>query len=111
MHNPLYLLILIGVLAGFFLRPLNMFVFGSVFSLVKYTQSKTQAKLLIVLSALTTASVSLSSVFLALKLPGFIPFQGNSAPTFVISFFVGGMLWVIYAKLFNHECRVDFDKE
>ena len=40
MQINLYLLILIGVLAGFFMRPLNMFVFSKVASLVKYTNKK-----------------------------------------------------------------------
>ncbi len=110
MHTSLYLLIAISVLAGFFMRPLNMFVFGSVFSLVKYTRSKPLIILLSIASILTTIAVTMSTIFLSLKLTGFIPLADHT-PTFVVSFFVGGTLWVIYARKFNHVCRIDLEQE
>ena len=110
MHTGLYLLIVISVLAGFFMRPLNMFVFGAVVSLVKYIRSKPLIILLMLTSMLTTIAVTISTIYLSLKLAGFIPLAENT-PTFVVSFFIGGTLWVIYAKLFNHQCRIDLDQE
>lgn len=47
MHTNIYLLIAIGVLAGFLARPLNMFVFGKVVSLEKYIRRKMLVVLLI----------------------------------------------------------------
>jgi len=106
MHTNMYLLITIGVLAGFLARPLNMFVFGKVVSLEKYIHRKAFLILLIFASMLTTVSVTFSTIYLSLKLFGFIPLTDN-APTFVVSFFVGGTLWVIYAKLFNRVCSIN----
>lgn len=110
MHTSLYLLITISILAGFFMRPLNMFVFGKVISLVKCIRRKPLVILLIFISILTTFGVTISTIYLSLKLSGFIPL-GEHTPTFVVSFFVGGMLWVIYAKKFNRECRIDLEQE
>ncbi|MBI1422125.1 MAG: hypothetical protein GC149_01580 [Gammaproteobacteria bacterium] len=106
MHTNFYLLITIGVLAGFFMRPLNMFVFGKVAALVKYIQRKPLVILLMFASMLSALAVTISTIYLALKLSGFIPLAAH-APAFVVSFFVGGMLWVIYAKLFNRGCSID----
>lgn len=106
MHTHLYLLIAIGALAGFFVRPLSMFIFGTVISFEKYTKNKAQLIILILVSALSTISLSFLSVYLLLKLSGFIPMQDN-VPAFVVSFFVGGTLWVVYARLFNHTCMID----
>ena len=110
MHTSLYLLITISVLAGFFMRPLNMFVFGKVATLLKYTHSKPLVILLIFTSMLSALVVTISTIYLSLKLSGFIPLARHT-PTFVVSFFVGGALWVIYAKLFNHQCRIDLDQD
>ena len=110
MHTGFYLLIVISVLAGFFMRPLNMFVFGAVVSFVKYIRNKPLIILLMITSMLTTIAVTISTIYLSLKLAGFIPLAENT-PTFVVSFFIGGTLWVIYAKLFNHQCRIDLDQE
>lgn len=102
----LYPLIIIGLLAGFFVRPLSMFVFSTVFSLEKYARTKTQGVLLIIATAMSTMSLSFSAVFFTLKLFGFIPL-GDMAPTFILSFFGGGALWVVYAILFNRQCNID----
>ena len=106
MHTNIYLLITIGVLAGFLARPLNMFVFGKVVSLEKYIRRKSLLILLIICSMLTTLAVTFFSIYLSLKLSGFIPLEEHT-PAFVVSFFVGGTLWVVYAKLFNRGCRID----
>lgn len=106
MHPSLSLLIVLSVLAGFFMRPLNMFVFGRVISLLKYTDSKPLVILLFLVSVLSAFSVTMGTIFLSLKLSGFIPL-GGATPTFVVSFFIGGALWVIYAKKTNRGCPVD----
>lgn len=110
MHTNLFPLILIGLLAGFFVRPLSMFVFSTVFSLEKYTRTKTQGVVLIIATAMSTLTLSFSAVYVTLKLFGFIPL-GDMAPTFILSFFGGGALWVIYAIVFNRQCTVDFDNQ
>ncbi len=106
MYTNFYLLIVIGVLAGFLARPLNMFVFGKVVSLEKYIRRKSLVILLIFTAMASTLTVTFSTIYLSLKLSGFIPLAEN-VPTFVVSFFVGGTLWVIYAKLFNRGCNID----
>ena len=108
MHPSFYLLIAISVLAGFLMRPLNMFVFGKAVSLVKYVNSKTLVILIMFGSMLTTQAVTISTIYLSLKLAGFIP-QAENMTTFVASFFVGMMAWVVYAKLFGHQCSIDLD--
>ena len=105
MHTNFYLLITIGVLAGFLARPLNMFVFGKVVSMERYIHSKPLLILLIFASMATTLTVTFSTIYLALKLSGFIPLAEH-APTFIVSFFLGGTIWVIYAKLFNRGCSI-----
>ena len=110
MQTSFYLLITISVLAGFCMRPLNMFVFGTVVSLLKYLHSKSLIILLMLTAMLTTIAVTISTIYLSLKLAGFIPLE-EQTPTFAVSFFVGATLWVIYAKLFNHQCRIDPDQE
>lgn len=105
MHTNFYLLITIGVLAGYFARPLNMFVFGKIVSFEKYIHKKPLVILLMISAMLSTLSVTFSTIYFALKLSGFIPLASH-APVFVVSFFVGGTLWVIYAKLFNRVCRI-----
>jgi hypothetical protein len=106
MHTNIYLLITIGVLAGFLARPLNMFVFGKVASLEKYIHRKSLLIPLIFASMLTTLTVTFSTIYLSLKLSGFIPLAEHT-PAFVVSFFVGGTLWVIYAMLFNRGCSIN----
>lgn len=110
MQSSFYLLITISVLAGFFMRPLNMFVFGKVVSLVKYTNRKPLVILLMFTSMLSAFAVTMSTIYLSLKLSGFIPLA-EQTPTFVVSFFVGGTLWVIYARLFNRGCPIDLDQD
>jgi len=106
MHTNLYILIAVGVLAGFMVRPLAMYIFGTIFSLEKYTRTKPQLIVLTLASALSTLSLTFLSVYLLLKISGFIPLQSH-VPAFAVSFFVGGTLWVIYARLFNHTCLID----
>ena len=106
MHSSPYLLIAISVLAGFFMRPLNMFVFGKVVSLVNYVDSRILAILIMFGSMLTTQAVTISTIYLALKLSGFIPLAENMT-AFVASFLVGMVLWIIYAKRFGHQCAID----
>jgi hypothetical protein len=106
MHANIYLLITIGVLAGFLARPLNMFVFSKVVSLEKHIHRKSLLILLIFTAMLTTLAVTFSAIYLSLKLTGFIPLDEH-VPAFVVSFFVGGALWVIYAKLFNRTCSIE----
>jgi hypothetical protein len=109
MHTSFYLLITIGALAGFFMRPLNMFVVGKVGLLVKYTNRKPVAIALLFTSMLSALATTFATIYFVLKLAGFIPL-GDQAPSFVVSFFIGGALWVIYAKLFNRGCPVNFDQ-
>ena len=108
MHSSIYLLTAISLLAGFFMRPFNMFVFGKAVSLTKYTDSKPLIVLLLFGSMLTTMAVSISTIYFSLKLSGFIP-MGEHLPTFLVSFIVGGALWVIYARKFNVSCSIDLD--
>jgi hypothetical protein len=107
MQTNIYLLITIGVLAGFLARPLNMFVFSKVVSLEKYIQRKSLLIPLIFTAMLATLTVTISTIYISLKLSGFIPLAEHT-PAFVVSFLVGGTLWVIYAKLFNRGCSIDF---
>lgn len=106
MHSNFYLLIAVGLSAGFLVRPLAMFIFSTVFSLEKHTRTKPQLVMVILASASSTISLSFLSVYLLLRISGFIPLQHN-VPTFAVSFFVGGTLWVIYARIFNHTCLID----
>jgi hypothetical protein len=55
---------------------------------------------------LSTLAVTFYTIYLSLKLSGFIMLTEH-APTFVVSFVGGGTLWVIYAKLFNRGCSID----
>jgi len=110
MYTGFYLLITIGVLAGFLMRPLNMYVFGTAVSLMKYTDRKPLVILIMLSSMLSALAVTIATIYFSLKLAGFIPLTEH-APTFVVSFFVGGVLWVIYAKLFNRGCHIDLDQE
>jgi len=106
MHTNFYLLITVGVLAGFLARPLNMFVFGRVVALEKYIRKKALLVLLMLTAMLTTLAVTISTIYLTLKLSGFIPLAEHT-PAFVVSFLIGGALWVIYARLFNRGCSID----
>ena len=110
MHTSLSLLITISVLAGFFMRPLNQFVFSKLVLLVKYTNSKPIVILIMFASILTAFAVTISAIYFSLKLSGFIPLEEHT-PTFVVSFFIGSMLWMIYARLFNRGCRIDLNQD
>mgnify|MGYP000229737850 CR=1 FL=1 len=108
MHTNLYLLVTISLLTGFFMRPFNMFVFGKAVSLTKYTDSKPLIFLLLFGSMLTTMVVSITTIYLSLKITGFIP-MGDHLPVFLVSFFIGGTLWVLYARKYNVSCNIDLD--
>ena len=110
MYTSIYLLITIGVLAGFFMRPLNMFVFGKAVSLMKYINSKPFMILLMFTCMVTAIATTFSTIYLSLKLSGFIPLADH-APTFAGSFIVGATLYVIYARRFNRGCPIDLDQE
>ena len=106
MHSSLYLLITISLLAGFFMRPLHLFVLGKGIAVVKRIDNKTLAILLFFGSMLTGMAVTIGSIYLALKLAGFIPL-GEYLNTFIVSFIVGGGLWVLYARKPNRACPID----
>lgn len=88
------------------MRPLNMFVFSKAVSVVKYVNNKPLILLLMLGSMLTTQGVTIGTIYLTLKLSGFIPL-GDNITAFVASFFVGIILWIIYAKLTDHQCPVE----
>ena len=106
MHTNLPILITISLLAGFFMRPLNMFVLGKVIKVINYTDSKPLVILLFFTSVFSTFAVTMSTIYVLLKLSGFIPL-GDHLITFVVSFFVGGAVWVVYAKKTNRTCPID----
>lgn len=90
------------------MRPLNMFVFGKVTSLGKYTNSKPLLILTLVATMICVPGTTISSIYLLLKFTGFIPL-GENATTFVVSLIVGAVLWIIYARRFNVMCKVNLD--
>ena len=110
MHTSIYLLITIGVLAGFCMRPLNMFVFSKAVSLMKYINSKPIMILLMFTSMATAIATTFSTIYLSLKLSGFIPLADH-VPFFAASFIVGATLYIIYARRFNRGCPIDLDLE
>lgn len=105
MHANLYLLIIVSVLAGFCMRPLSMFVFGRIFSLVKFVNNKAMIVVLGIASVLGTIATTMSAIYLSLKITGFIPLDENM-PIFVVSFIIGGAIWVVYARRNNLVCSI-----
>ena len=108
LNTNIFLLIIISVLAGFFMRPLNMFVFGKVTSLGKYTNSKPLLILILIATMISVPGTTIFTIYFALKLFGFIPL-GEYATTFVAALIAGGVLWVLYARRFNAVCKVNLD--
>jgi hypothetical protein len=108
LNTSFYLLITIGVLAGFFMRPLHLFILGKGIGLVKQVNSKPLAILLFFGSMLSGMGVTIGTIYLCLKLAGFVPL-GEYLNTFIVSFIVGGTFWVLYARKFNRACPIDLD--
>lgn len=106
MQPSIYLLITISLLAGFFMRPLTMFVVGKVLSLSKNIERRPLVILILIVSILSAIATTISAIYISLKLTGFIPL-GENAPTFAVSAFIGSMLWVVYAKKFNRVCDIN----
>lgn len=111
MHTSYYLLITIAVLDGFFMRPLHQFVLGKGIKLVKYVNRKSLAIVLLITSMLSGMAVTLSTIYLSLKLAGFVPLGKEYLGFFIVSFIVGGALWIFYARHFNRACPIDLDQE
>lgn len=106
MNTTHYLLIVISLLAGFSMRPLHMFIMGKGISLVKYVTKKPLAIMLLLTSMLGGMAITLSTIFLALKLAGFIPLGEMEIIIFIASFLVGSVLWIFYARRFNRVCSI-----
>lgn len=109
MNSSYYLLIAISVLAGFFMRPLHMFIMGKGISLVKYVNHKYLAVLLLIISMLGGMAITLSTIYLSLKLAGFVPLGETGMIIFIVSFLVGGALWILYARRFNRVCSIGLE--
>ena len=109
MNTSHYLLITISVIAGFSMRPLHQFIMGKGISLVKYVHQKSLAIVLLITSMMGGMAITLSTIYLSLKLTGFIPLGEKGIVTFVASFLVGGVLWIFYARRFNKVCSIGVD--
>ena len=109
MNTSQYFLIAISVLAGFFMRPLHMFIMGKGISLVKFVNQKPLAIMLLLTSMLGGMAITLSAIYLTLKLAGFIPLDEKGMIIFIISFLAGGALWILYARRFNRVCNIGLD--
>ena len=109
MNTSYYLLITIGVLDGFFMRPLHQFVISKGIKLVKYVSHKSLAIVLLISSMLSGMAVTLSTIYLSLDLTGFVPLGKTHMGVFVVSFIIGAMFWVLYARRFNLACPIDLD--
>jgi len=109
MNSNYYLLVTVSVLAGFFMRPLHQFVMGKGISLVKYVSHKNLAIVLLISSMLGGMAITLSTIYLTLKLTGYIPLGEQGIIIFVVSFLVGSVLWIFYARRFNKVCSIGAD--
>jgi len=109
MNTNHYLLIMISVIAGFSMRPLHQFIMGKGISLVKYVHQQSLAVVLLITSMLGGMAITLSTIYLSLKLTGFIPLGETGIVIFVVSFLVGGGLWILYARRFNKVCSIGLD--
>ena len=109
MNTNYYLLVAISLFAGFFMRPLHMFIMGKGISLVKYIHQKNLAIVLLIFSMLGGMAITLSTIFLSLKIAGFIPLGEKGMIVFIVSFLVGGALWILYARRFNRVCNIGLD--
>jgi len=109
MNTNHYLLIMISVLAGFSMRPLHQFIMGKGISLVKYVNRKSLAIILLLSSMIGGMAITLSTIYLSLKLAGFIPLGETGIVIFIASFLVGSVLWIFYARKFNRVCSIGLD--
>jgi len=109
MNTSDYLLIAISLLAGFSMRPLHMFIMGKGISLVKYVSLKPLAIALLLTSMLGGMAITLSTIYLSLKLTGFIPLGEKGVIIFIASFLMGSVLWILYARRFNRVCSIGLD--
>ena len=109
MNTNHYLLIMISVLAGFSMRPLHQFIMGKGISLVKYVNQKSLAIILLLSSMIGGMAITLSTIYLSLKLAGFIPLGEKGIVIFIASFLVGSVLWIFYARKFNRVCSIGLD--
>ena len=109
MNTSHYLLIAISLLAGFIMRPLHMFIMGKGISLVKYVHQKSLAIVLLITSMLGGMAITLSSIYLSLKFAGFIPLGEKGMVIFIVSFLVGSVFWIFYARRFNRVCSIGLE--
>jgi len=58
---------------------------------------------------LSGAAITLSTVYLSLKLTDLIPLEKDQMAFFIVSFLAGGIFWVLYARRFNRTCPLDLD--
>jgi len=100
---------MISVLAGFSMRPLHQFIMGKGISLVKYVNRKSLAIILLLSSMIGGMAITLSTIYLSLKLAGFIPLGETGIVIFIASFLVGSVLWIFYARKFNRVCSIGLD--
>jgi len=109
MNTNYYLLITISLLAGFFMRPLHMFIMGKGISLVKYVSHKSSAIVILFSSMLGGMAITLSTIYFTLNLAGFIPLEEKSVIVFIVSFLAGSVFWIFYARRFNRVCSIGAD--
>jgi len=91
------------------MRPLHMFIMGKGISMAKYLTYKPFAIVLLITSMLGGMVVTLSTIYLSLKLTGFIPLGEKGIVIFVSSFLVGSVFWIFYARRFNKVCSIGAD--
>ena len=106
MNTNTYLLIGLSLLAGFSMRPLHMFIMAKGISMAKYLTYKPLVIVLLIASMMGGMATTLFTIYLSLKLTGFIPLNEQSIVTFVASFLVGSVVWIFYARRFNKVCRI-----
>lgn len=106
MNTNYYLLIAISVIAGFAMRPLHQFIMGKGISLVKYVHQQSLAIVILLSSMIGGMIVTLGTIYLTLNLASFIPLGEKGMAVFIISFLVGGGLWILYARKFNRVCSI-----
>lgn len=91
------------------MRPLHMFIMAKGISLIKYVSYKYLAVILLIISMTGGMAVTLSTIYLSLKLSGFIPLEKSDMPVFIAPFLVGSVLWIFYARRFNKLCSIGLD--
>lgn len=93
------------------MRPFHQFIMGRGIKLIKYVSRKSLAIIILISSMLGGMAVTLSTIYLSLKLPGFIPLDKEYLAYFIVSFLIGGACWIFYARHFNRACPIDLDTE